>query len=266
MVPSDHVATSPRRWALSAWASLGLICALSLKLSPTILPSDDLGLAGFRTPEVTRNMQLGQTFEMNADGLHAVEFYPAATDRPVSGMLRLQLVDTTGVGEAIVRTSVVDAADVVRTASYRYEFEPIRNSRNRQYRFDLISDEQSRADASFAEDDAGAHGPPRQSAETAGIAVWATKGERYPGGYLYANGRRRWADMAFRTFAPTFSVWHSLAAARGAGRSQWIVVLASLVATWISLGIALLASFAIWNRSPASAPQPTAAADHAVSG
>ena len=140
MVPSDRLAKSPRRWALSAWASLGLVCALSLELSPTILPSDDLGLAGFRTPEVTRSMQLGQTFEINADGLHAIEFYPAAADRPVSGMLRLQLVDTTGPDEA------------------------------------------------------------------------------------------------------------------------------SLAATWIALGIALLASCAIWNSSPASTPQPTAAAGHTVAG
>ena len=72
------------------------------------------------------------------------------------------------------------------------------------------------------------------------MVVWATKGERYEPGSLLANGRTRWADLAFVTFAPTKSIWQTLVdppSGPGRWRRHW--VLAVLAMTWIALGVVL---------------------------
>lgn len=215
------MALSLRRWATLAWLIVGAVSLTMLAMPIVRLPSDDVGLLRrFSSPEIAPDIRLSQTFEMSADGLRAVEFSPVGVGQ-VSGEIRMELHDITGRDDRLMRTTDVSAADVVGVESYRFEFSPVLDSKNRIYQLDLTA-------------------PDARPAE--GVAVWATKGERYAGGSMLVNGVPRWADMAFKAHAPAPSGLQLLTAgAAGSGLSRGHVVLAALAASWIALGVFLRA-------------------------
>ena len=121
------------------------------------------------------------------------------------------------------------AADFVRSWPYRLEFEPIPDSKNREYRLELTANET----------DPGT-----------GVALWATKGGTDEDGTLLANGRRRWADLAFRTSAPTSSIWQRLTSEnRGSNNVPGPLVLTLFGVTWLALGASLQLLAAVWRRA-----------------
>ena len=83
-----------------------------------------------------------------------------------------------------------------------------------------------------------------------GVGVWAARGDGYEDGTLSANGRERWGDMAFRTDAPTRSLWHTLSDdASHSATSKPRLVIPLLTANWLALGMLLTALSAAWGRS-----------------
>jgi len=185
------------------------------------LPSDELGLLRkFPSPEINPDIRLSQTFDMTADGLRAVEFSAVAIGQ-VSGEIRLELHDITGHEDRLIRSADVGAADVVGVEPYRFDFSPVADSKDRVFRLDLTASSASPAE---------------------GVAVWATKGERYSGGTMLVNDNPRWADMAFRVYAQVPTGLQLLAArSLGSGSSRGQVVLGALTASWIALGVFLSA-------------------------
>ena len=168
---------------------LALYAAGALSAPP--LPGDDRGWRRFVTPPVEGSTRIGQRFRMNADGLTAVEFRTAALGG-VGGRIRIELQTWNGVTATPIRSVDVAAADLVRNEWYRFEFEPVTGSLGRLYQIELSSLE----------------GTPG-----AGVALWATKGERFRDGTLIANGVERWADLAFRvdaTVPPPPPAWTNL--------------------------------------------------------
>lgn len=214
----NPLALSAPRLATLTWVIVGVVYLVALALPTAWLPSDDLGLRRFRTPEITTGMPLAQTFEMTADGLQAIEFYATPTRERVSGDIRLELWDVTGGPDRLVRSAEVEAADLVSAFSYRFEFPPVLDSNNRIYRLDLITSGASPAQ---------------------GVALLATKGERYAGGTLLVNGMIRWADLAFETYAPAPSGLALLLATGRSVPSRGHFVLAAFAANWIALGVLL---------------------------
>ena len=80
-----------------------------------------------------------------------------------------------------MRQGDLPVARASSSSSYTVEFEPIEDSKDSVYRFDLASS---------------------PSEPASGIAVWATKGDGYPDGAMQINGRDRWGDLAFKALAP----------------------------------------------------------------
>jgi hypothetical protein len=204
---------------LVGWALLPVVYALILA-APTIrLPGDDLGIRRFRTPPVAPGLQLSQTFGMTADGLHAVDLVPAAVSGPSSGHVRFELYDVSAVGtefrETRLRDAEVPVGQLRGVSSYRFEFAPISDSRNHTYRVTLSADAAS------------------------GVAFWATRGERYAGGTLFANDAARWADLAFRTHAPVPSTWDYFARFVDASPVRASVVFTLMTGVWLLVGVVI---------------------------
>lgn len=202
-------------WPRVAWWSTPAVYVLLLAAPSVTLPGDDLGLRRFRTPPLGPDLRLGQTFTMTGDGLYAIDVFPVVAGERVSGDVRFELYDVGNDVATPIRTAEVLAADVVGEALYRFEFASIPDSHDRTYRLDLV--------ASLAE----------------GVAFWATKGERYAGGRMHANGRDRWADLSFRTHAPAPSIWARLMALRKTNPVRAYLVVGSLTAIWLLLGAVL---------------------------
>jgi len=202
-----------------AWVVVGIVFVGALTVAGGSLPSDDLGLRRFQTPEIATTATPSQTFTMTADGFHAIELFPTSTDGAVSGDVRLELHD--GPASRLMRRADVRAADLVETPTYRFEFAPLQDSEGKRYRLDVLASEVN---------------PPT------GVALLATKGARYAGGTMLLNGRERWADLAFRTFAPAEqSGWSRLMvmSAGKSGLSRGHVILAALIAYWMAIGVVL---------------------------
>jgi hypothetical protein len=159
---------------------------------------------------------------MPAAGFRAIEVFPVRLVDHPSGDVRLGLYDTTGeaVARGLVRSATVPAADFVRGSSFRFEFAPLLDSKDGDYRFDIASS---------------------TSNPVKGVALWATKGTGYDGGALLVNGSRRWADLTFRTEAPVLSVWQLLMALRLAQPARAYVVLVAFFVTWLCFGVLLRA-------------------------
>ena len=214
---------SNRPWIL-AWVIVGAALAVTLAIPPLTLPSDQRGLRGFLVP-IDRDTSVSQTFTMTADGLRAVEFRPSATSDAVSGSVRFELTEE---GSGVVRRGDLPARRLVSSPSYRLEFASIDDSKDSMFRLDLMSSE---------------------TAPASGVAVWATKGERYADGALQINGRERWADLAFEAFAPGGrSTWDRLMDMKSPppGLSSTGVILGALAAYWLASGFVLLA-FRRWH-------------------
>ena len=213
-------------WFL-AWLIVGVASVAALTTPPVRIPADRLGLRRIQVP-LQPNMTVSQTFAMTADGLYAIEMAPARGEDAVAGRLRLELHEE---GSDLVRSTEVSAATFMSGSSYRFEFDPIEDSRDAVFRLDLFSSASSPAK---------------------GIAVWATKGERSEG-TLLINGRERWADLAFRTFAPGGrSAWRRLldvASVREHYRGA--IVFGLLAAYWGVLGLVLRV---LWTSTNEVAP------------
>lgn len=222
------------RWTRVAWWLVPVIYTLLLAAPSVTLPGDELGIRRFETPPLSQDLRLGQTFTMTGDGLHAIEVFPVAVEEGVSGEVRFELYEARNNQLHPVRIAVVLAEDVVRSRSYRFEFAPIPDSRDRTYRLDLV--------ASPAE----------------GVAFKATRGDRYRGGSMHANGRERWADLAFRVHAPAPSVWGRLMTLRDTNPARAYVVMGAFVAIWLLLGLVLRLLTAI-PPEPGRAGSPRAA-------
>lgn len=203
------------QWTRVGWWLLPGIHGLLLTAPSVTLPGDDLGIRRFQTPSLGPDMRLGQTFAMTSDGLHAIEVFPVAGAGRISGDVRFELYEVRSDQVIPVYTAEVLADEVVRGPSYRFEFAPIPFSRDRTYRLDLV--------ASPAE----------------GVAFWATMGERYQGGSMHANGRDRWADLAFRVHAPAPSVWSRLMTLRDTNPARVYLMMAAYTAIWLLLGLVL---------------------------
>ena len=202
------------RWFL-AWIIVGCGIVTALNIPPVRVPADAAGLRRFQV-EIDPATRVSQTFLMTADGLHGVEFSAAATRKDVSGILRVELYDVTD-GHVVRRTDV-EAADVVKAAAYRFEFPPIDDSKDQFYRLDLLAGDSSPVE---------------------GLAVQATKGDRYSAGTMLINERERWADLAFATFAPAGqSSWRRLMDA-SAGAALAGITVGTLTAYWAALGVVL---------------------------
>ena len=84
-----------------------------------------------------------------------------------------------------------------------------------------------------------------------GVAVWATKGERYRGGTMLINDRLRWADLAFKTFVPSGrSSWRRLMEMPAPESGRFLrahVVIAGLAAYWAVFGVVLRALSGMWD-------------------
>lgn len=203
------------RWMGVAWWAIPVLYMVLLAAPSVTLPGDDLGIRRFQTPPLSPDMRLGQTFTMTGNGLHAIQVFSVAVAGRVSGDVRFELFEVRDNQLIPVRTAEILAEDVVRVSSYRFEFAPIPDSRDRTYRLDLVA------------------------APAEGVAFWATKGDRYEGGSMHANGRDRWADLAFRAHAPAPSVWGRLMTLRATNPVRAYLVVAALLAIWLLLGFVL---------------------------
>lgn len=218
--PTCHNVNTPwsRGWILG-WALVAAAAAISLTMGPVVLPADEVGLRKFQVP-VNAETAVSQTFAMTADGLHGVEFRPETVGNVTSGTLTYELTE---VGSGVVRHGELPVARVVASSLYTVEFEPIDDSKDSIYRFDLASS---------------------QSHPASGIAVWATKGDRYDDGALQINGRERWADLAFKALAPAGrSVWDRLTSMQSPppGVSTRALILVGLAAYLLMSGFVLRA-------------------------
>lgn len=198
-----------RRIVLAVWIGALLCLVMSLAIDVPILPGNSLGVRRFLTPALGADLTLAQTFKMTADGLRAIELHVTPAEGHPSGDVRLVLSDVTG-SSVVARESTVSAASLVRGGSYRFEFSPIVGSKDRLYRFELDATDMNSA-----------------------VKLWATRGDPYEDGALLANGRPRWADLAFQTFAPTRSLWRVAWSEAPRGR----IALGALAGAWILLGL-----------------------------
>ena len=204
------------RWTRLAWGLVPLAYILFLATPSVSLPGDNLGIRGFQTPALSPGTRLGQTFSMTGDGLTAVEIFPVAAGGQPSGTVRFDLYEVAANRVLTpMRRAEVPAEDVVRDPSYRFEFAPVPESKDRSYRLDL------------------------SAPEPVGVALWATRGDRYDGGSMHVNGRTRWAELAFQVHAPAPSVWSRLLTLRDRSPVRAYVVLAASAGIWLLLGVAL---------------------------
>jgi hypothetical protein len=214
------------------WLLAGTAGAVALAAPKVRLPSDDPGLRRFQTPDIRAETTISQTFVMTAQGLQAIDLRAVQTG-PVSGLVHLELRELIRGTSVVQRRADVPAATLVATSSYRFAFAPIADSRGLSYRLDVAGD---------------AEQPP------GGVALVATKGNRYSEGTMLVNGTERWADLAFRAVSPEGqSGWTKLRSvqAREPGVSRADVILAGLAGYWILFGILLRA---VWPASHASRP------------
>lgn len=205
------------RWMGVAWWAIPVLYMALLAAPSVTLPGDDLGIRRFQTPPLSPDMRLGQTFTMTGNGLHTIQVFPVAVAGRVSGDVRFELFEVRDNQLIPVGTTEILAEDVVRAPSYRFEFAAIPDSRDRTYRLDLVA------------------------APAEGVAFWATKGDRYEGGSMHANGRDRWADLAFRAYAPAPSIWNRFMALWATNPVRAALATAALTAVWLLLGLALRA-------------------------
>jgi hypothetical protein len=204
---------------IMGWTLVTAAAIISLTVPPLALPADDLGLRRFQVP-VNPEMTVSQTFAMTADGLHGVEFQPEAAGDAPSGSLTYELVES---GSGVVRQGQISVARALSSSPYTVEFEPIDDSKDAMFRFELLSS-------------------PSEPAR--GIAVWATKGDRYRGGALQINGRDRWADLGFKALAPgARSDWERLVSMQSPppGISARTVILVAFAAYMLMCGFVLRA-------------------------
>jgi hypothetical protein len=220
-----HPALTAGGWVASV--AVGLVYVVVLATPVVRLPSDRLGARRFQTPEITSGLRISQTFEMPAAGLHAVEFLAVAVGS-ASGDVRLEVHDLTGHGDVVVRSASVPAADLVRMHSYRFEFPPIASPSNTPYSLDLVSSDTHQAQ---------------------GVALWATKGVRYAGGAMLINGVPRWADLAFKTYAPAPSRWRMLMSMPA---SRKYLAIGGFAANWIMLAVVFRALTVVTNDASTS--------------
>lgn len=206
---------TPARWLRAAWWLIPVLYALALATPSVTLPGDGVGIRRFQTPPLGPDLRLGQTFTMTGDGLHAIDVFPVVAAERVSGDVRFELYELRDNQRILVHIAEVLAEEVVTGQSYRFEFAPIPNSKDRTYRLDLVA------------------------APAEGVAFWATKGERYEGGSMHANGRERWADLAFRAHAPAPSIWGRLMALRDTNPTRVYLTVAAFTAIWLLLGFVL---------------------------
>ena len=201
-----------------AWAGIGVTLIWSLAQPATA--GNHSWLRRFHTPEITARNTFGQRFVMNRNGFHAVEFRPAPAGPLASGEIRFALVDTTRSAEGVVvRTGRVPWTALANQSSYRFEFEPVPDSRHRTYRFEI-----------------GA------TAASSGVALVAARGvDRYPDGALTVNGRERWAALLFQTYASSASILGTLSSGRTQSGVPGILVLGLLAASWALVGVVLRA-------------------------
>ena len=215
------MANSGRIAVAAVWALLLLVLAAGLLMRRDLV-GDGLGLRRFQTPELVDGDRVAQSFRMDADGLRSVEFRAVpAGDRP-AGIVVFELARL-GDNKTVVRRGEAAVADVVRSGRYRFSFDPIEESLQRFYSFEI--------------EVAG-------SAPGHGIILRATRGERLREGEFLFNGERRWATLAFQTDADVTSPWNMLATA------GWnpleppmlkMVVVIGFASVWLLLGFLLRA-------------------------
>jgi hypothetical protein len=199
-----------------------LVFALILVTPSITLPGDDLGIRRFQTPQLARDVLLGQTFTMTGDGLYAIEVFPTAVGERASGCVLFVLYGGTDENRLTrVRSADVRAEDLIKAPSYLFEFPPILNSEDRSYRLDLA---------------------PSAITPAEGVAFWATKGERYAAGRLRINNQDRWADLAFRAYAQAPSIGRLFMTLRDTNPVRGHIVIVSFVAVWLLLGLMLHAT------------------------
>jgi hypothetical protein len=207
---------------------IGVAIVAALAVPPARLPSDESGLRRFPI-EIDASVTVSQTFIITTADFYAIELGAASTGEPVSGDLRFEIYDVTDGGRLLRRVDA-PATDVVREQTYRFEFPPIPGESSDQiYRLDVRAS-------------------PSRPAQH--VALWATKGEGYGGGALLINGRERWADLTFATFAPAGrSIWRRLGDASVEQPGLAPLVIGALAVYWVALGIVLRA----WWRSASPA-------------
>jgi hypothetical protein len=196
-----------------------VVCALLVAAPRVALPQADLGIRRFSTPPVTPNLEIAQTFAMTADGLHAVEVFPAAASGASSGDITFGLYEVVALGtrsnETLVREVKVPVGQLRDASSYRMEFAPVHDSKDHSYRLALTAGAES------------------------GVAFRATRGDPYAGGTLLANDTVRWADLGFRTHAPVPSTWDVLVAFAQSRPWRAAAALGALAAVWLVAGAAI---------------------------
>jgi hypothetical protein len=208
-----------RAWVV-VWIALGVFYLFGLSLPIAALPADTPGIRRFRTPPVGPGIVLSQTFRMTVSDLRAVEFRPVPTGADARGFVEVSLVEVAGGTERRVAAARLDAATLLQSQWHRLSFEPVAESRGRDYRLDIRSAEDRPA---------------------SGVAVWATRGTRYGGGALLINGTERWADMGFRAVAANPAVWQALAAGSSTrlGIPAGVAIIAMFLLQWVVLGTIL---------------------------
>ncbi len=213
-MPRKHRRPSARTGAIVAAAAVLLALYAAGTFSAPPLPGDQLGWRRFRTPALEGELRLGERFRMNGDGLTAIEIRAVATG-DIQGRIRLELQRWNGVAGTVIRSAEVEAADLVRSDSYRFAFAPVPDSLGGSYQLEVSSS----ADA-----------PSR------GVALWATKGERFRDGWLIVNGVERWADLAFEveaTAPPRPPAWVNVR------HPLVLFTYGGLALTWIGVAYAL---------------------------
>jgi hypothetical protein len=201
------------RPAGAAWLLLGVVTGIAL-LTPPRSVGNAVGLRRFLTPEVRLDARIAQQFRMDARNLVGIRIRAVAIG-PVGGNFRLTLRDQDD--QSITRSADVPAAALVREEEYLFAFEPIRDSVDRMYEFDIA---------------------PSAAAPGRGIALVATKGERLDEGGLRINDRPRWASLAFQTQTSGRSLFRGLMTSEPGRPPRWLA-LVGLVGAWLCLGLLL---------------------------
>lgn len=202
--------------ARAAWIIMVAI-SLYLLVAPPRHPGDRPGWRSFVTPPVAAGVEMGQTFLMNAAGLEAVDIRGRAVG-PVSGRIRLELLEVEGGDRRLIRTADVDAAEFISRDVYRFQFAPVADSAQKRYRVDVLSS---------------------PAAPATGVALLATKGARYSGGALVVNDRERWADLAFQVRTAAQSPASALLNSPYISRMSAVMALISLAIAALAAGVLL---------------------------
>jgi hypothetical protein len=145
---------------------------------------------------------------MTTDVLYAIDLMPTPSGR-VRGDVRFELYEIRDGERTLIRGAQAPAEDVLRAPIYRFEFAPVLDATYREYRVDLV--------ASGAE----------------GVAFWATKGGRYQDGSMHANGRARWADLAFQVHPSPKPMWRLWLDLRESNPVRAYVATGALIGIWL---------------------------------